>query len=876
MTTYRTAVWGVIASIASVTTAGAATSEDGGSGLTRVDYAWSMPVTDMIFAINSGYFSHDFTPGTDRFVRLTPSLTKGLGGGFEGAAALPFDGISQNLDREEDGFDRRVDIRRRDLLAKLRWSGSLGSPRARFGAEGGIGLPLSSSQKTRAGGTEKPGDGYDLSASGLFSADIGWFDFPVRVHLNGGYFWSRNDGAVYYQDHPLAIPIDGSAVTDNDVATAGIAIEAGLRRFVAFGELTTEQLMGARAQVRGKENLWRLTPGIRTELAPDIALTAAATFNLATDDDRTAFDPNDVYPDFEFRLGVSLGNVLSRNKYETRKRTPAADSWPIVSEVALEKAAEADSIALAATMAVPEDVGTAAAAGDAGLMSPAGATSMAGASATEAVATATTDASAAPVDTAAEAQVAATTPVEAASSAPASIDTTPPVAAVPAPVVEVEPPAVPATAAATPMIDTATASAPTSGSTPSASGGASVDDIERRLEERLARFELGVRMTLLESRMGQIERGSSPPVGSAPAWWGTPASSPTTAPSSTTSAAATTAEGSAADPMAVELKTLQEQIATLRAELSGVTERTATETAASADAAARSAAQEEESRRAIAALQSEVARMRADTDSTRATRALQDVESRMAAYEAELRALRQARSAASDDMETRRAIADLERQIATLRASPVTIVTPPAATPPAATPVVAPASPAVVVTPPATPAASRTEPTAASTEADARVEALIAQLEKARAGAPEGGRDAVPDTAPTIEPFPLRIGETASVRNDSDAAVTAFVDQWASRLRAHPSIRVSLVVHGGGADAAAALIQTDADAKRWQQMFVTAGVPSAQVVPLGMGTTEVGPRRHQTYRAGAHSVMRIAAGSVPATLRRSRAGQPRG
>jgi len=311
----------------------ATTSETGGSGLVRVDHAWSMPLSGFVVTTYGTYYSNDFTPGTDRLFRLVPNLTKGLGGGFEASAALPFEGLSQNLDGAE--FDRRFDLRRRDLQMKARWTGPIAGPRARVGVQGSFGLPLARLQDRRAGGDRDPESAFDPGVSGLASFNVGAFDFPVRVHANLGYWWSRDDGSTYYRDHSFALPLDFDAIAHNDVLTAGIAVEAGFRRFVGFTEITTEQLVGARAQVAGRENLWRVTPGIRTEVGSNVGMTIALSFDASQDDPTTDFDPREVFPDLEMRIGLTLGQVLARVRHEDadRQRRTAQDlAWALVEE----------------------------------------------------------------------------------------------------------------------------------------------------------------------------------------------------------------------------------------------------------------------------------------------------------------------------------------------------------------------------------------------------------------------------------------------------------------------------------------------------------------------------------------------------------------
>lgn len=705
--------------------AAASTTEDGGSGLVRIDYAWSLSLTDFILAIDGNYLSHNFTPGTSRYLRLTPSVTKGLGAGFEASAALPFDALSQRI--EESAFDRRIDIRRRDLQTKVRWTGPLGGPRARFGAQGMLTLPLDGLRDARSGGTKQPDNAFDPGVAGLLSTNVGWFDFPVRLHVNVGYWWSRDDGAVYYQDHPLPLLLDQD-ISNNDVVSAGLAVEAGFQRFVFFTELTTEQLIGARAQVRGQENLWRLTPGLRTEISPSIALTASGAFDLASDDPRTTFDPKDVYADFELRIALSLGNVLSRNKYEGRERgQPSTHAWK-----------------LGATDAMTTSVPT-----------------------------------------------------------------------VHEPVVQSVPAGRPAAIeAATP------APAPSPAPTPTIVDTTPAPDLERRLEERLDRFELGIRMMLLEARLNQIERQGG--VGG----WSTP-------------------QAGGQDPV---LDQLMAQVQGIRRDVAPQTVTPATPTPASPEVVVPTPASagSDSTRREIAALRAAVAAARAEADSTRAAQVQVDVRDQLAAMNEEIRRLRAEQTASVATTPTTPTASltppsaptadQLGSQLPALR---VTQAPAPAATVPT-TPVPM-IVPQPIIATPAAPQASVLQPVYAEAEVG-DLGQLISQLTE-QLSVTDSSRVPVPDAAPAPAPappvFPLLVGQSNWI-DDLSAGMSrdAFIADWAPRLLRNPGIRVSILVHGGGPDRAAALQLTDAEAKAWRDRFVRAGVPADQLVPLGMGIAD--------------------------------------
>ncbi len=351
----RCVVITALVGLMSVTTAQAST-QDGGSGLIRVDQAYSMPVGRPLFTLYAGYYDSQASPGTSRFFSLTPSVTAGLGQGFEGSASMLIEGLTSELNGEQ--FGRRFDVRRRDLTTKLRWTGPLATSRFRVGLQGMAVIPLGSDP--RAGNLVPKDSGIEPGIMGMVSTNVGWFNFPLRIHANIGHWWSRDDGAFYYRDNPAFLALSGDG---NDVTSAGLGFEAGFRRAVVLAEVTTEHFMDQRGQIRGSENLWRGTLGFRTLVGGDIGLTAGVSFDLSSDDDRTAFDPDDAYADVEFRAGITLGSVLSRDKYETKDRdkkrlAAAAKNTPAEPEPAPElvEAPEPEPVGAAFTAAVLEPV----------------------------------------------------------------------------------------------------------------------------------------------------------------------------------------------------------------------------------------------------------------------------------------------------------------------------------------------------------------------------------------------------------------------------------------------------------------------------------------------------------------------------------------
>ncbi|MFO7608824.1 MAG: hypothetical protein R6X35_06445 [Candidatus Krumholzibacteriia bacterium] len=718
----------------------AAFNETGGSGLLTTEQAYSLPIGRPLFSIHSGFYSNNFTPGTSRLLTMTPSATMGLGGGFEAAAALPFEGLSSSLDA--GGFTRRVDFRRSGLLTKLRWTTDIGSPRLRGGVMGHLTLPLGSGD--RPGATVDPSNDHDIGLMALLSTNLGWFDFPLRVFLNLGYWWSRDDGAFVYRSLPTAIPVGGVAADRNDVLEYTVAFEAGLRRAVVFLELHSEQFVDARDALSAKENLWQLTPGFRTQLTSSVGLTGGVTFDVSSDDGGTAFDTGASYPDYELKLGLTLGSVLGRNRHEEsrrdRGRTEAAFA-----------AAEASRPAPAPAAKTPDRV-------------------------------------------------------------PARVSE---------PVAPALPPAPPATADALRI---------------------------RELEERLARVETAQKLTALEARLASLEGRPAPgaaapaPVKTAvPTTKAAPTPAPVPAPADTL-AAVTPVPAAASVTPSTELPApaaaapvppqVQNQLDDLQRELQLLKDAGSTPAAPVAAAAPDSAA-------AMAAPPAKAADV-ADPASVTAPAVAPELQAQLDNLQGGLQRL-------------------LDQQAARDRA---------AAAPPAAVAVPdrdrstvifgdgAAASPPVVAVQP-TPA-----PAPAPQPAPEALDPALQQPYQSEATTTKAQEPAAPATvaagpAPAAAPpFGLEVGQRRSlaaidvtaVSPLAGAAATAELDALAGTLAAKPTAGIALLVHGGGADRAAALATTGELAVLVRDYLVAAGAPSHNIVPIGMGHSEGGAPRVEIER----------------------------
>jgi hypothetical protein len=310
-----------------------ADTEDGGSGLVRVDNAYSRPFGRPLINVWGGYFNQDVVTENARYFTFVPGLTLGLGLGFEASAAVGLDGLTTT--DELGTFDRRFDVRAGDFTSKLRYTTRLFTDRVRFGAQGIIDADVGENQ--RPGGTQDPKQPFDPGLVGLLSLDFGIKKVQLRLSGNGGIWKSRNDGAVYFRDFPVAITVPGLDPDDNDVWMGGLALEAGLRSATLFAEATTEQIVKGADYMRFREGYLRLTPGVRFGLSKTIAMNAAVSVDLSSDDAKTEFNPKDVYADAEVRLGFSFGQTFDQASHEEQGTSIAAAPQNADNELLLEE-----------------------------------------------------------------------------------------------------------------------------------------------------------------------------------------------------------------------------------------------------------------------------------------------------------------------------------------------------------------------------------------------------------------------------------------------------------------------------------------------------------------------------------------------------------
>lgn len=815
-------------------TSWAVSSQEGGTGLVRVDRAHSLPITGLLISSYGGYFSNDLTPGS-RLFTFQPSITKGLGGGFEISGTLPLEGLTSDL-ADSLAYSRRFELRGRDPIANVRWTGPIGTSRFRAGAQGSVAYGFG--DETRPGGTADPKDAFDIGVKGLLSMEFGSYDFPMQLHVNGGYWWSRNDGAFYYREMPTPLPI--VADRKNDVFGAGVALQGGLQRVTLFAELTTEHFLDARGEIAGSENLWRLTPGVRSKLSSSIAATAALSFDLSKDNDRTAFDPDDVYPDVEFRLGLALGQVL--------RRLPDLPSWRAETEAETQVAAvvepgPAPSVPAAPAAAPPK--------GQAVQPAP-----------TSAKPAAAPAPPAAEVDRAEPAERREEEVVAAEAKAPKQrkVAVLPPKPG-PQPLPMQPAPASPA-----------------------------FEQQVQMMQQRLEQLEMVMLLDRFEERLARLERMTGPVAAApAPVAVAKPGTKPAAKPAAETEPPAAKPEGETPAPVVQPKSDVPEPAA----------QDAAPAPAAGAKPAATEpvsgAAAEDDTAARLDAIQAQLASLMQTTQpgpkaAPSPTAAAPDTAAAKPAVEPaaapaskakdrkateskpEAAATTQAATPAPTTREQELAarVAQLEREIGAARAQ-----TPPAARDRSTT-VVVPATAgttsapggATIVTAPqaAAPAAASTRALQEEVASElARSRAARAQTATIQVEAPAPVADtseAIDIARVATDAFPLAVGEKTELTGiafaGGDTAIAAserdVLDTWAKRLASSPRVRVMLLVHGTGADRSEVLARSDRRAKALRQHLVAQGAQSDQVVAIGMGLVETETPTAGTARGSAGRV----------------------
>lgn len=338
------------------TSAEAGISESGGTGILDVDTPETLPGGRLALSASPRYGYLSLADSRLHTVVGNLGVTLGLPGGFEAAAVLPLHAYFRTDTGSGAGalFQEDFSFRRRDLELKLRKAFPIGGERLRFALQAIGSAPIGSDRVEEVyapGDSLRPftSDAWNYGAVALTSLDFTGptGNAPVRLHLNAGYYLNRNETEYTYRTafrYPLPLPAPESS-RDNDLMLLGAGLEFPLGRLSAFGELTTEQLVNRRDLVKFAENPIDVSAGLRFLFPGSVGLTTGITLDLSHDDRATAFDPGTVYPDWELRAALSLGDVLQsrRQRLLRKQREGIAATAPVAADTATTMAA-ADTV----------------------------------------------------------------------------------------------------------------------------------------------------------------------------------------------------------------------------------------------------------------------------------------------------------------------------------------------------------------------------------------------------------------------------------------------------------------------------------------------------------------------------------------------------
>lgn len=312
-------------------------SEEGGSGLIRVQRALTSGTGQWSFGFFGRYFRQELQTDADEKIHnfwTNMNATWAITDELEVTGTIPAIGwlrIRENQtvgSLEEESFD---EFAFGDVSAKLKMSLPVFTPRVRIAAEGFVTFPTGEDDTieypTIGSGTRYASpftsDTYSYGVRGLFSISTQRTSiWPMLIHLNGGIRISDDDQELFYHSYPspiIGIP-EGIDYT-NKLMDLGVGIEFPFFSHLNFfGELHTEQLIDADDLIKAKENPIYGGGGIRIPFAGKSEFTFAGMYRFSDDDDETAFDPDDSFPEWQALVGVSFSAGLYGGKEPARQR----------------------------------------------------------------------------------------------------------------------------------------------------------------------------------------------------------------------------------------------------------------------------------------------------------------------------------------------------------------------------------------------------------------------------------------------------------------------------------------------------------------------------------------------------------------------------
>lgn len=322
-------------------------SEEGGSGLIRVQRALTSGQGQWSFGFFNRYFKQELQGNSDvnihnfwNNMNATWAVTDELeiSGSLPAIGWLQVDnnqtiGSLEDQEFEEFAFG--------DFSAKMKFSLPVITRRVRLATEGFITFPSGKDDTKKF-----PSTGYNVryaspftsgtysyGARGLFSISTKDTRFPMLIHLNAGMRFSDDDQKLFYHSYPSPIMEesamrDGESEFTNELLDVGIGIEFPIfTNFNLFGEFHTEQLIDADDLIKAKENPAYIGGGVKIPFAGKSELTLAGLYRLSEDDDETAFNPEESFSEWQTLIGLSF-SVGLYGKGQPRSTPPP--SYPIV------------------------------------------------------------------------------------------------------------------------------------------------------------------------------------------------------------------------------------------------------------------------------------------------------------------------------------------------------------------------------------------------------------------------------------------------------------------------------------------------------------------------------------------------------------------
>jgi hypothetical protein len=240
-----------------------------------------------------------------RYLSLHLAASYGVATWLEAGLDLPFRRASWRCAASGDRTVQAVD--NPSVALKLALIPSWGP--LRLSALGRFGLPVDGELSVATGGGETiyvaGGPRPDWQVLLLATADF-TDRFPLRLHVNAGWAFHREDGRGR-SFHPVYYPpvAEGGDASDNDALLLRAAVEFPGRSVDLFTEFRGD-LLSDRGLIAAKENALAVTPGVRVRFAGGLSATLGFGVGISGNDRSTEdFDPHVAFPDWEASLAVA-------------------------------------------------------------------------------------------------------------------------------------------------------------------------------------------------------------------------------------------------------------------------------------------------------------------------------------------------------------------------------------------------------------------------------------------------------------------------------------------------------------------------------------------------------------------------------------------